>query len=89
MVKDNGIGMSEDRLAQLQEYFTRYSYHFHDHPADWGTEGHIGFGARNVHERILLTFGEGYGIRYTSILGQGTTVLLRHPIVEEEPICIK
>jgi two-component system sensor histidine kinase YesM len=89
VVKDNGIGMSEDRLAQLQEYFTRDSYHFHDHPADWGTEGHIGFGARNVHERILLTFGEGYGIRYTSMLGQGTTVLLRHPIVEEEPICIK
>lgn len=63
-VEDDGIGMPADKLAQLQEELKScYQLHADSHK-DWGEGGHIGFGARNVHERIFLNFGPDYGITY-------------------------
>lgn len=81
-VEDDGIGMTAERLQRLQEELFHKAIPKADAVADWGEGGHIGFGARNVHERIRLTFGDPYGISYTSAWGMGTTVILRHPIVE-------
>lgn len=41
-----------------------------------------GFGASNVQERIRLYYGENYGCRYESVLGQGTTVTVSIPMVK-------
>jgi two-component system sensor histidine kinase YesM len=43
-----------------------------------------GIGLRNVHERIALTFGEGYGLTIESELDEGTLVTIRQPVVPEE-----
>ena len=68
-VKDNGAGMSPQ---QLENILTA--------PA-----GHSGIGVKNVHERIQLTFGKEYGITISSVLDEGTQVLIRLPRYVEVP----
>jgi two-component system sensor histidine kinase YesM len=43
-----------------------------------------GIGLRNVHERIALTFGDGYGLTLESELDEGTLVTTRQPASGEE-----
>lgn len=38
-----------------------------------------GIGIRNVNDRILLLYGEEYGVSITSTLGQGTKIAIRLP----------
>ena len=71
-VTDDGIGMSEERLRALQ--FIKAS----------AANYTVGYGLRNVHDRIQLYFGEEYGIRMESELGRGTEVTLCLPFHSEE-----
>jgi two-component system sensor histidine kinase YesM len=47
-------------------------------------EGAGGIGLRNVHERIALTYGEGYGLSIESEEDVGTLVTVRQPAAREE-----
>ena len=38
-----------------------------------------GMGIKNVYDRILLSYGEQFGIEFTSTIGEGTTVTVRQP----------
>lgn len=69
IIKDNGVGMSKEKLEQLR---FRLSL-----PSDTLDEDHIG--VKNVHDRILFYFGEQYGLAIDSQLGEGTTVTIRIP----------
>ncbi|MDP3179429.1 MAG: sensor histidine kinase [Spirochaetaceae bacterium] len=71
-VKDDGAGMSEATLAQLVESLEE------------GGAAVNGYGVRNVHERIRLTFGKPYGLSFRSSPGQGTIVVARHPSLRAE-----
>ncbi|MNL86396.1 hypothetical protein D3C87_2150830 [compost metagenome] len=44
----------------------------------------VGYGFRNVYDRIQLYYGEEYGLQITSELGQGTEVTLWLPFQREE-----
>jgi len=82
-VSDDGIGMTEERLEALRAELERpLENGFGDSSA--GGAQRAGFGARNVHERIRLSFGGRFGLSYESVRGRGTTVVARHPIVEED-----
>lgn len=69
-VSDDGRGMDEDRLKDIRE-----RVYGQQPPKSDGR----GIGLRNVHERIKLQFGEGYGLRIDSHPGLGTTVSLAIP----------
>ncbi|WP_197069779.1 sensor histidine kinase [Paenibacillus sp. RS8] len=69
IVKDNGIGIDEEKLKQLRFRLSQ--------PSDTLDEDHIGI--KNVHDRIQFHFGESYGIEVTSQVGEGTTVIIRLP----------
>lgn len=43
------------------------------------SEKGIGYGIRNVDQRIKLQFGKAYGVSIASTLGEGTTVTIRFP----------
>ena len=43
------------------------------------TSDSAGYGIQNVHHRIQLFYGDGYGLRYESRIGEGTTVYLTLP----------
>jgi two-component system sensor histidine kinase YesM len=62
-VQDNGIGMKEELIEQVLS------------PAEKG----VGYGIRNVDQRIKLQFGKAYGVSITSSIGEGTTVRIRFP----------
>ncbi len=76
-VRDNGIGMDEEKLNKLKG----------------GMEGSAderfrlnrqGLGVRNVHERIRLYFGSQYGLVISSRPGEGTSISVRFPAYEGE-----
>lgn len=69
-VRDNGTGMSEERLAQVKSIMNH-----HDN-----TSEHIGL--YNVHRRLVLLYGESYGIQIDSTQGKGACVRLTIPHVK-------
>lgn len=74
-IKDNGIGISKDRLRQVRDGIQNKV----------PTENDI-YGLYNVNERIRLNFGESYGISIDSIHGEGTVVKIILPYVEQERV---
>ena len=70
-VKDNGVGMTEDKLAELIEYINAPL------SSEWK---HVGL--RNVNWRLRLLYGEDYGLKIQSKVGVGTSCSLVMPKVE-------
>ncbi|MEY8386173.1 sensor histidine kinase [Oscillospiraceae bacterium 38-13] len=72
-VEDNGLGMRPEVAASLLD---------EDRP-EVRTSG-SGIGVRNVHQRIRLTFGEGYGLTIFSEPDEGALVRVRLPALDRE-----
>ncbi|WP_127532922.1 cache domain-containing sensor histidine kinase [Paenibacillus kobensis] len=65
-VNDNGLGMKQETIQQI---FAP------------GPEA-VGYGIRNVDQRIKLHYGKDYGVSITSEVGVGTSVKLTLPLIE-------
>lgn len=73
-VADTGVGMAECVLEQIKHKLSS---------ADSTNDGtHIGI--INVHRRIINLFGGEYGVTVDSRPGQGTTVLVKLPLIQKE-----
>ncbi|MDR1398711.1 MAG: histidine kinase [Treponema sp.] len=68
-ISDDGLGMSAERLAEIRAFI-------YDN-----TPGR-GFGLKNIHERLILYFGDEYGLSIDSEENTGTRVIIRTPIIE-------
>lgn len=77
-VMDNGVGMDQAALDQIQELLAG------DEPGIKNEYNWQSIGMKNVHDRIRLLYGEEYGIRVTSTVGVGTMVRLLMPVKERE-----
>lgn len=75
-VADNGVGMTREKIGELQG--ERSSV------ARQKEAGHMSIGLQNVDQRIRLRYGEAYAIQIESLIGEGTTVILRFPYQEKE-----
>ena len=73
-VRDDGVGMDEEELAQLRQQIEK--------PCQ---ETEKGFGLANVNERIHMYFGYEYGMKIESEKGKGTTVEIVIPAILEAP----
>jgi two-component system sensor histidine kinase YesM len=73
-VSDDGVGMSPAKLKEVQALLAA------SHPHG---DGLPGYGIHNVHERIQLSFGGRYGLRFESSRA-GTTVEILHPLISSE-----
>jgi two-component system sensor histidine kinase YesM len=62
-VEDNGLGMKEEIIGLVLD------------PTDKG----IGYGIRNVDQRIKLQYGKEYGVIIRSSLGEGTVIRIMFP----------
>jgi two-component system sensor histidine kinase YesM len=71
-VRDDGVGMDAMKVALLNESLEE------------GKPLAGGYGIRNVHERIRLTYGRPYGLHFRSSYGEGTEVTVRHPLLDLE-----
>lgn len=76
-VEDNGIGMSEERLADVRKQLEKP---LHANEAE--NEPASGFGLLNVHRRLRLYFGNGYGLEVDSVRLEGTRITVRIPMRE-------
>jgi two-component system sensor histidine kinase YesM len=74
-VSDDGVGMSGDKLASVRALLS-------EAPAESSQKN--GYGISNVNERIQLSFGKSYGLRFESEPGRGTTVEVLHPLIAAE-----
>jgi sensor histidine kinase YesM len=72
-VSDNGSGIPRDVLARIQEHLE-------------GAAGPGGIGIYNVHERLVLHFGDSARFSIESRLGVGTTVTITLPILAAQDI---
>lgn len=75
-VTDNGIGMTEQQLSDLRALIERTDIEENQDPFAGGV------GVRNVHQRLLLTYGHGLEIQ--SVWEEGTTVTIRIPYEKTE-----
>ncbi len=69
-VIDDGIGMEQSKCEEIL-----------NSSGGNGRKGFNGVGVKNVNDRIKLYYGAEYGLKYTSVPGQGTTVEIRLPIL--------
>ena len=73
-VKDNGIGMDKQRLAEVCAMLKE----------DGNTKKeNDGFGLFNVNQRIQLHYGTEYGLKVQSTYGEETEVWVRIPVRTE------
>lgn len=69
-VKDDGMGMTPERLSQVQKEMNREREQ---------NQTPSVFGLFNVVERIRLNYGPQYGIELRSVYGEGTEAVVRLP----------
>jgi two-component system, sensor histidine kinase YesM len=66
-VRDDGVGIPKSELQSIRE-------------GTHNASDHHGYGVRNIHERLELNYGSGYGLKFESTLNVGTTVVFRVPM---------
>jgi len=67
-VVDNGVGMNG------------YDHENEDNSSNHASHFFSGIGIRNVQDRIVLLYGEEYGVEIVSDIGEGTRVKIRLPL---------
>lgn len=77
MVSDNGAGMSAEELTQINKKMESTYY-------EAGTKkgNRSGIALNNTNVRLKLIFGEGSGIHYRSMQGEGTDAMITLPAVD-------
>jgi two-component system sensor histidine kinase YesM len=76
-VMDDGSGMSQDRLREINALLVSESI---GHRTE---DGWSSIGIKNVYDRIKKNFGQDYGFEITSCENLGTIVRYKLPIIAE------
>lgn len=81
IISDNGVGMGEETLSRLRALLKEPVF------GNSGAKGDVepiagrrGIGLPNVHHRLVIMFGESYGLRIDSKEGEGTTAVIVMPL---------
>ena len=76
-VHDNGQGMDAETLTKLQSSLSEEASF-----TELGHRNKQSIGLKNIHSRIELYYGKGYGLAVTSSQGEWTNVQIRLPILK-------
>lgn len=68
-IADNGVGISEDKINQIND-----SLH------DMEEDGDYRIGLRNVHQRLVMIYGDSCGLTINSTPGSGTRIRFEIPV---------
>lgn len=77
-VMDNGIGMDQKALNQIEELLRG------NDPGIKNEYNWQSIGMKNIHDRLRYLYGDGYGIQVNSDPKVGTIVCVRMPAIREE-----
>ncbi|MDF2801311.1 MAG: hypothetical protein K0S61_1214 [Anaerocolumna sp.] len=75
-VEDDGIGMTPERLLELNKSLLEKAKF-----TELGHRNKQSIGLKNIHTRIQLYYGEGYGMHIESKRGNGTAITLQVPLI--------
>lgn len=75
-VSDNGKGMSEETLMEIQNKLSEEASF-----TELGHRNKQGIGLKNIHSRIELYYGKGYGLSIKSRINEGTSITIRVPVL--------
>ncbi len=75
-VSDNGQGMTEATLNSLRRKLSEEASF-----TELGHRNKQGIGLKNIHSRIELYYGKGYGLTIASAPGQGTSITIKIPVL--------
>jgi two-component system sensor histidine kinase YesM len=78
-VEDDGIGMPEEKLIQIREKLEK-----EPHFTELGHRNNQSIGLKNIHSRIELYYGKGYGLSVESLEGKGTKINIKLPVLNEK-----
>ena len=73
-ISDDGIGMSPEQAKELRELLLQ--------PPEFvavGRRQKLSIGIKNVHSRIVLYYGEQYGLSFRTELNKGIQITLAIP----------
>lgn len=78
-VEDNGQGIAPEQLSEINRKLK-------EEPSftELGHRNKQSIGLKNIHSRIELYYGRGYGLTIHSEAGRGTTVQIKLPVIEKE-----
>ena len=77
LVSDNGVGMSCEDLLSLRQALTQKPEF-----TELGQRREEGIGVKNIHTRISLYYGSGYGLQVASRQGEGTSIFITLPLMD-------
>ncbi|MCD8023243.1 MAG: histidine kinase [Lachnospiraceae bacterium] len=77
-VRDNGKGISEEVLLDLNNRLKETPSF-----SELGRRSGKSIGLKNIHSRIELYYGQGYGLHVSSKEGEGTVVAIRVPVLND------
>ncbi|MFD0713274.1 sensor histidine kinase [Paenibacillus sp. GCM10027626] len=84
IIADNGIGIDEETLQHLNGLLQSAETGKQEEKLQSGDgRARQGIGLQNVHRRIVLMYGEPYGLRIKSRPGEGTSVTIVLPLWEQ------
>lgn len=72
-IYDNGVGMEESQIDGLLKQVA-------------GSKESVSFGARSVHNRIRMLYGDNYGLEVESAFGSYTKVMIRLPFMQSQEV---
>lgn len=81
VVEDDGAGMSAARRIQVEKHM--HAEHVEESKQRFG-EKKKEFALRNVHRRLFLLYGEGYGLFMNKTTTKGSQFLVRIPLLYGE-----
>lgn len=78
-VSDNGVGMNQEQLESIRAKLR-------EEPSftELGHRNKQSIGLKNIHSRIELYYGKGYGLSVDSQINQGTAIHIKIPILSQE-----
>lgn len=68
-IRDNGVGMSPEKVRELNKLL------------DKTQDNTNGIGLYNIHQRIVMEYGDRYGLKIESEKGKYTSVTLEMPLI--------
>ncbi|WML27317.1 sensor histidine kinase [Neobacillus sp. OS1-33] len=77
-IRDNGPGIPEDILSELNQYLQ----------SDPMGKRDSKFGLINVHGRLIMMFGNQYGLQVKSEIHKGTEVTISIPLMKTEMLAV-
>ncbi|WNR44138.1 cache domain-containing sensor histidine kinase [Paenibacillus roseipurpureus] len=84
LIKDSGVGMTEERLMELLEHLENATVAQVTEKSSSPTLS--GIGINNVFERLRLIYGHRFDYEITSSPGNGTAIALRFPQQPEKEV---